>query len=165
MACKCYVTAQQVAYQVNGKICSNQRQHPIQKHAGRRSISRKTALHLSDPKYLLTCDVLSCEGVVKTFQTFLSLRRNKDLRPVWDFPSSMLFYGTLSLFRTNFPRCDALLCFVTSSLANPIHVLTDWKCGVSGMERSLRDLPQTQKTPRKLKFAGGHGNYRPSSKK
>ena len=125
MACKCYVTAQQVAYQVNGKICSNQRQHPIQKHAGRRSISRKTALHLSDPKYLLTCDVLSCEGVVKTFQTFLSLRRNNDLRPVWDFPSSMLFYGTLSLFRTNFPRCDALLCLCDVITCKP-YTCIDW---------------------------------------
>ena len=37
-----------------------------------------------------------------------------------DFSPSMLLYGTLPLFWTNFPRCHALLCFVTSSLASPI---------------------------------------------
>ena len=72
--------------------------------------TKKTAPHLSDPRHLLKCDALSCEGVVKTFQT--SLRRNKELRPVSDLSPSMLLYGLLSLFRTNFPRCHALLCFV-----------------------------------------------------
>ena len=72
----------------------------------------------SDPRDLLKCDALSREGVVKTVP--ISPRRNKELRPVRDFSPSMLLYGALSLFRTNFPRCHALLSFVTSSLANPI---------------------------------------------
>ena len=75
------------------------------------------APHLSDPQYLLKCDALSCEEVVKTVRTFLG--RNKELRQVRDFSPSMLLYGTLSLFRTNFRRCHALLRFVTSSLASP----------------------------------------------
>ena len=50
---------------------------------------------------------IRCEGVVKTVPT--SPRRNKELRPVRDFSSSMLLYGTLSLFRTSFPCCYALL--------------------------------------------------------
>ena len=37
-----------------------------------------------------------------------------------DFSPSMLLYGALPLFRTKFPRCHALLCFVTSSLASPM---------------------------------------------
>ena len=81
----------------------------MQKHAGRWSIDGKMASRLSDPQYLLTCDVLSCERVVKTVQT--SLRRNKDLRPVRDVSSSMRLYGILSLFRTSFPvatRCYVL---------------------------------------------------------
>ena len=90
----------------------------MQKHAGRSSIDRKTAPYLSDPRYLLKCDALSCEEVVKTVPT--SPRRNKELRPMTDFSPSMLLYGALSLFRTNFPRCHALLSFVTSSLASPI---------------------------------------------
>ena len=104
-----------------GKIGSKQRQRPIQKHAGRSSIDRKTVLHLSDPHYLLKCDALSSEGVVKTVRT--SLRRNKELRQVRDFSPSMLLYGALPLFRTNFPRCHALLSFLTSSLASPIDPL------------------------------------------
>ena len=98
-----------------GKIGS--KQTPIQKHSGRSSIDRKTGLHLSNPQYLLKCDVLSYEGVVKTVQT--SLPRNKELRQVRDFSPSILWYGALPLFRTNFRRCYALLSFVTSSLVNP----------------------------------------------
>ena len=104
--------------------CSNQRSNRQNwfytkiashtKHAGRPSIDRKTAPRLCDPRYLLKCDALSCEGVVKTFPW------NKELLPVRDFSPSMLLYGALSLFRTNFPRCHALLWFVTSSLASPI---------------------------------------------
>ena len=101
-----------------GKIGSEQRWRSIQKHAGRSSIDRKTVPHLSDPRYLLKCDALSCEEVIKTVLT--SPGRNKELRPVRDFSPSMLLYGALSLFRTNFPHCHALLCFVTSSLASPI---------------------------------------------
>ena len=101
-----------------GKIGSKQRQRPIQKHAGKSSINRKAAPHLSDPQNLLICDALSCERVVKTFPT--SLRKNKELRPATDLSPSMLLYGTQSLFRTNFPRCRALLGFLTSSLASPI---------------------------------------------
>ena len=100
------------------KIGSKQRQRPIQKHAGRSSIDRKTAPHLSDSRYLMKCDPLSCEGVVKTVQTIP--RRNKELCPARDCSPSMLLYGGLSLFRTDFRRCNALLCFVTSSLASPI---------------------------------------------
>ena len=100
------------------QIGSKQRQRPIQKHAGRPSSDRKTAPHLSDPRYLLKCDALSCEKVVKTSQT--PLWRNKELRPARAFSPSILLYGTLALFRTNFPRCHALLCFVTSSLASPM---------------------------------------------
>ena len=33
-----------------------------------------------------------------------------------------LLYGAIPLFRTNFPRCHALLSFVTSSLASPMFV-------------------------------------------
>ena len=102
------------------KIGSKQRQRPIQKHAGRSSIDRKTAPHLSDLQYLLKCDALSCEGVVKTVRT--SPRRYKELRQVRDFSLSMLLYGALPLFRTNFPRCHVLLSFVTSSLASPMVV-------------------------------------------
>ena len=90
----------------------------MQKHAGRSSIDRKTAPHMSDPQYLLKCDSLSREGVVKTART--SLRRNKELHQVRDFSPSMLLYGALPLFRINFPRCHALLRSVTSSLASPI---------------------------------------------
>ena len=43
-----------------------------------------------------------------------------------DFSPSMLLYGVLSLFRTNFPRCHVLLSFVTSSLASPIHHPNCW---------------------------------------
>ena len=40
-----------------------------------------------------------------------------------------LLNGALRLFRTNFPRCHALLSFVTSSLASPISRLNSlWKC-------------------------------------
>ena len=63
----------------------------------------------------LEIDGLSCERVVKTFQT--SLRRNKGLRPVRDFSPGMLLYGKLFLFRTNFPPlprvamfCDVITC-------------------------------------------------------
>ena len=106
-----------------GKIGSKQRQRPIQKHAGKSSIDRKTAPHLSERRNLLICDAHNCERVVKTFQT--SLRKNKELRTASDFCPSMLLYGTQSLFRTNFPRCHALLGFLTSSLASPIaHTLT-----------------------------------------
>ena len=45
------------------------------KHAGRTSIDRKTAPHLSDPQYLLKCDPLSREIFAKTFQN--SLQRNE----------------------------------------------------------------------------------------
>ena len=81
------------------------------------------APHLSVPRYLLKCDTLSCEPVVKTIPT--SPRRNKELRPVRDFSPSMLLYGALSLFRstTNFHHCHALLSFVTSSLASPTTTL------------------------------------------
>ena len=103
-----------------GKIGSKQRERPIQKYAGRSSIDRKTAPHLSDPNYLSKCDALSNEGVVKSVRT--SLRRNKELRQVRDFSPSMLLYGALPLFRTNFHRCHALLSFLTSSLASPITV-------------------------------------------
>ena len=44
----------------------------------------------------------------------------KELRPARDFSPCMLLYGALPLFRTKFPRCHALLSFVTSSLASPI---------------------------------------------
>ena len=101
-----------------GKIGSKQRQRPIQKHAGKSSIDRKTAPHLSEHRNLLICDAHNCERVVKTFQT--SLRKNKELRTASDFSPSMLLYGTQSLFRTNFPRCHALLGFLTSSLASPM---------------------------------------------
>ena len=70
---------------------------------------------------LLKCDALSREGVVKTVP--ISPRWNKELRPGRDFPPSMLLYGALSLFRTNFPRCYALLSFVTSSLASPMVII------------------------------------------
>ena len=83
-------------------------------------------------RYLLKCDALSCERVVKTFQT--SLRRNKKLRSVRDFSPSMLLYGTLSLFRTNFPRCHASLSFLTSSLASPMIMYV-------GVEHHLHRLP------------------------
>ena len=73
------------------------------------------------PGYLLKCDALSYEEVVKTVRT--SLRRSKELRQVRDFSPSMLLYGTLPLFGTNFRRCHALLSLVTSSLASPIVVL------------------------------------------
>ena len=101
-----------------GKIGSKQSQRPIQKHAGRSSIDRNTAPHLSDPRYLLKCDALSCEEIVKTVQT---CPRRKESFAQWEtsFPS-MLWYGTRSLFRTNFPRCHALLSFLTSSLASPM---------------------------------------------
>ena len=59
-----------------------------------------------------------------------SPRRNKELCPVRDFSPSMLLYGAPSLLRTNFLRCDALLCFVASSLASPIAYGTEisiWK--------------------------------------
>ena len=101
-----------------GKIGSKQRQRPIQKHAGKSSIDRKTAPHLSERRNLLICDAHNCERVVKTFQT--SLRKNKELRTASDFSPSMLLYGTQSLFRTNFPCCHALLGFLTSSLASPM---------------------------------------------
>ena len=115
-----------------GKTGSKQKWCPIQKHAGRSSIDRKTASHLSDPQCLLKCGALSCEGVVKTVQT--SLQRNKQLRQVRDFSPSMLLYGTLPLFRTNSPRCHALPRFVTSSLASLVvsstnsEVLTGTHC-------------------------------------
>ena len=101
-----------------GKIGSKQRQRPIQKHAGRSSIDWNSAPHLYDPHYLLKCNAQSREGVVKTVRT--SLRRNKELRQVRDFSPSMLLYWALPLFRTNFPRCHALLSFLTSSLASPM---------------------------------------------
>ena len=101
-----------------GKIGFKQRQRPIQNHAGKSSIDRKTAPHLSERRNLLICDAHNCERVVKTFQT--SLRKNKELRTASDFSPSMLLYGTQSLFRTNFPRCHALLGFLTSSLASPM---------------------------------------------
>ena len=112
-----------------GKIGSKQRQRPIQKHAGKSSIDRKTAPHLSERRNLLICDAHNCERVVKTFQT--SLRKNKELRTASDFSPSMLLYGTQSLFRTNFPRCHALLGFLTSSLASPMEKLSRrWRGGV-----------------------------------
>ena len=103
-----------------GKIGSmhKQKQRPIQKHAGKSSIDRKTAPHLSERRNLLICDAHNCERVVKFFQT--SLRKNKELRTASDFSPSMLLYGTQSMFRTNFPRCHALLGFLTSSLASPM---------------------------------------------
>ena len=76
------------------------------------------ATHLSDPRNLLKCDALTCEGVVETVLT--SPRRNKELRPAREFSPSMLLYGAQSLFSTSFPRCQALLRFVTSLLASPI---------------------------------------------
>ena len=111
----CHSPCKRVA---TGKFGSKQRQRPIQKHSGRRLIDRKTASHLSDPQYLSKCDPPSCERVIKTRQT--SLRWNKELQPVRDVSPSMLLYGTLSLFRTNFPRCHALLWFVTSSLSRAV---------------------------------------------
>ena len=93
-ACKCYVTAQQPAYQP-AKL------RPIQKHAGRLSIDRKTAPHLSDPRDLLKCDALSREGVVKTIP--ISPGRNKELRPVRDFSPSMLLYGRNLCLEPMFP--------------------------------------------------------------
>ena len=93
----------------NRQIGSKQSQRPIQKHAGRSSIDRKTTPHLSDPRYLLKCDGLSCEEVVKTVQT--SPRRKESFAQWETFFPSMLLYGTRSLFRTNFPRCHALLSF------------------------------------------------------
>ena len=77
------------------------------------------ASHLSDSRYLLKCDALSCEEVVKTVQS--SPRRNKELHPVRDFFPSMLLYGARSLFRTNFARCHALRSVLTSSLASPMN--------------------------------------------
>ena len=113
-----------------GKIGSKQRQRPIQKHAGKSSIDRKTAPHLSERRNLLICDAHNCERVVKTFQT--SLRKNKELRTASDFSPSMLLHGTQSLFRTNFPRCHALLGFLTSSLASPMS--RDEKNGVTKVD-------------------------------
>ena len=98
------------------KIGSKQSWRPVQKHAGRSLIDPKTAPHLSDPRDLLKCDVLSREGVVKTVP--ISPRGNKELHPVRDFSLSMLLYGALSLFTTIFSRCQALLSVVTSSLAS-----------------------------------------------
>ena len=117
-ASKCYVTPYIATGVATGKFGSKQSKRPMQKHAGRSSIDRKTVPQLSDPRYLLKCDVLSCEGVVKTVQT--SPRRNKEARAVRDRSPSMLLYGALSLFRTSFPRCHALLCCLTSLLASPI---------------------------------------------
>ena len=103
--CKCYVTPQQP-----GKLVLNKDRVPYKSVLGnRRSIPTIFWNGL--------WDALSCEGVVKTAQT--SPRRIKELRPVRDFSPSMLLYGALSLFGTKFPRCHALLCFVTSSLASP----------------------------------------------
>ena len=85
---------------------------------GNRRSTKKMAPHLSNPRSLLICEALSCEGVGKTFQT--SLRKINELRPASDLSPSMLLYGTQYLFRTNFRRCHALLGFMTSSLASPI---------------------------------------------
>ena len=64
-------------------------------------------------QYLLKCDALSYEGVVKSVQT--SPRRNKEVRPVRGFSPSILLYETVRAkfvkFRTYFPvatRCSSL---------------------------------------------------------
>ena len=124
-ACKCSARHSAATSLATGKIGSKQRYRPVQKHAGRQSIDRKSAPHLSNPRYLLKCDELSCERVVKTFQT--SLRRNKGLRPVRDFLPACFCMGSYFCFEPIFLRCHALLCFVTSSLASPI-MLTWFSC-------------------------------------
>ena len=50
----------------------------------------------------------------------------------------MLLYGALSLFRTNFPRCHALLSFVTSSLASPIvSVSSEWHQAMTSLSKAM----------------------------
>ena len=129
-ACKCYVTAPQPA-----KLVLNNASIPYKSMLGDRRSAEKTNPLLSDPQYLLKCDALSCEGAAKTVRT--SLRRNEELCQVRDFSPSMLLYGALPLFRTNFSRCHALLSFVTSSLASPIDFFLLWNVMPSSLKASV----------------------------
>ena len=88
----------------------------MQKHSGKSSIDWKTAPHLSDPRYLLKCDALSCVGVVKTVQT--SWRKNKELRPARLFPS-MLLYGCYLRLEPILPVAAHCYILWRPSLASP----------------------------------------------
>ena len=105
--------------------------HAQYTRAGSSPVDQKTAPHLSDPRYLLKCDALSSEEVVKTVQTppqgIMSFAQCEIFLPacfgVWD-----------AIFILNqFPRYHALLRFVTSSFANPItvnYVISDYVISV-----------------------------------
>ena len=85
-ACKCYVTAQQPA-----KLVLNNAGVPYKSMPRKSSIDRQTASHLSDPRDLLKCYTLSCEGVVETVPT--SPRRNKELLQARDFSPACFCMG------------------------------------------------------------------------
>ena len=101
-----------------GKIGSKQRQCPIQKHAGKSSIDRKTAPHLSERRNLLICDAHNCEELSKPFRplyeriksfeqraTFLPacfcMGRNLCLEPISPLPRVARFSDVIT--------CKALL--------------------------------------------------------